>query len=128
MGSGVGAVIGGVSAWLTSDRIANIEVLGHPLGGQEIRTGPMRNINFPYVVLGRSLLHQRLVEHRTHAHRDPLDIDTPGAAWQLTDTAQRRRFEKLFATLRKQETYRTDLVTSLAELIEDQIKHRETAS
>jgi len=128
LGSGLGAVAGGVSAWLTSDRIAHIKVLGHPLGGEEISIGPMRNINFPYVALGRALLHQRLVEERTHAHRGALDIDAPGDAWQLTDTATRRRFEKLFSKLRKQETYSTDLVATLATLIERQIESRADAT
>lgn len=120
LGSGLGAVAGGVTAWLTSDRIANIKVLGHPLGGKEISIGPMRNINFPYVVLARALLHQRVIEDRTHAQRGPLDIGGQSAAQQLADTAMRRRFEKLFAKLRKQEAYRADLVASLAALIENQ--------
>jgi len=121
LGSGLGALAGGVSAWLTSDRIANIKVLGHPLGGKEVSIGPMRNINFPYVVLGRALLHQRMIEARTHACRGPLEIDAQPGQLQLTDTRTRRRFEKLFAKLRKQESYRTDLVTSLAELVESQL-------
>ena len=121
LGSGLGAVAGGVSAWLTADRIANVKVLGHPLGGLEVSVGPMRNINFPYVVLGRALLHQRLIEARTHAQREPLDIAAPGGAWQLTDTATRRRFEKLFSRLRKQASDRADLVAELAVLIEQRL-------
>jgi len=119
LGSGLGAVAGGVSAWLTSDRIANIKVLGHALGGKEISIGPMRNINFPYVVLGRALLHHRMIEERTHAHRGPLDLAPHPEQLQLSDAATRRRFEKLFSRLRKQETWRTDLVASLASLIEN---------
>jgi predicted GTPase len=124
LGSGLGAVAGGVSAWLTSDRIANVRVLGHPLGGKEISIGPMRNINFPYVVLGRALLHQGMIEKRTHADRGPLEIGSQPGHWQLADSATRRRFEKLFNKLRKQETYRADLVASLARLIENQIEHQ----
>ena len=119
LGSGLGAIAGGVSAWLTSDRLANIKVLGHPLGGKEITIGPMRNINFPYVVLGRALLHQRMIEERTHAYRGPLEIALQPVPSQLGDTASRHRFERLFSKLRKQETYRTDLVASLATLIEN---------
>lgn len=122
LGSGLGALAGGVSAWLTSDRIANINVLGHPLGGKEISIGPMPNINFPYVVLGRALLHHRIVEERTHAHRGPLAIDPQSLNWQLSDVNTRRRFEKIFSKLRKQETGSADLLTSLAALIEDQFK------
>jgi hypothetical protein len=126
LGSGLGAVAGGVSAWLTSDRLARVKVLGHPLGGKEISIGPMRNINFPYVVLGRALLHQRVVEERTHANRGPLEIDTqPGTI--SFDLATRRRFEKLFSKLRKQDSYSADLVASLAVLIEDRDGDRTAA-
>jgi GTPase Era involved in 16S rRNA processing len=120
MGSGLGALAGGVTAWLTSDRIARIKVLGHPLGGKEISIGPMRNINFPYVALGRALLHQRIVEERTHARRGPLAIASQPVQ-QLADAGVRRRFEKLFARLRKQEAARGDLVAKLASLIEERI-------
>jgi hypothetical protein len=119
LGSGLGAIAGGVSAWLTSDRLARVKVLGHPLGGKEISIGPMRNINFPYVVLGRALLHQRVVEERTHANRGPLEISAQSGAISL-DIANRRRFEKLFSKLRRQDTYSADLLASLAALIEDQ--------
>jgi len=122
LGSGLGAVAGGVSAWLTSDRIANVKVLGHPLGGEEISVGPMRNINFPYVVLGRALLHQGVIADRTHAYRGPIDINPELLTWQLSDAGIRRRFEKLFSRLRKQDSYREDLVASLARLIENQIR------
>ncbi len=118
LGSGLGAVAGGVSAWLTSDRIANIKVLGHPLGGEQISIGPMRNINFPYVVLGRALLHHRMVEQRTHAHRGPLELASGMQQLQLANAGTRRRFEKIFSRLRKQESWRADLVSSLAGLIE----------
>ena len=95
-------------------------MLGHPLGGKEVSIGPMRNINFPYVVLGRALLYQRMIEARTHACRDPLEIEAQPGQLQLTDPKARRHFEKLFAKLRKQVSYRADLVTSLAELVESQ--------
>lgn len=120
LGSGLGAVAGGISAWLTSDRIANIKVLGHSLGGKEINIGPMRNINFPYVVLGRALLHQRMIEQRTHAYRGPLELTALPEQVQLADATTRRRFEKLFSRLRKQDTLRDDLITSLASLIESE--------
>lgn len=124
MGSGLGAIAGGVSAWLTADRIAHIEVLGHPLGGEEINIGPMRNINFPYVVLARALLHLHIIEKRAHARRGPVEIGLQPVQRQLADTATRYRFEKLFGKLRKQQAYRADLTASMAGLIEDLIGDR----
>lgn len=128
LGSGLGALAGSVSAWLTSDRIANFKVLGHSLGGKEISIGPMPNINFPYVILGRALLHRRIVEERTHAHRGPLAIDPQAVTWQLSDLSTRRQFEKIFSKLRQQDASQTDLMTSLAQLIGNQIKNPMTSN
>jgi hypothetical protein len=125
LGSGIGAMVGGVSAWLTSDRIANIKVMGLPLGGEEVSIGPMSNINFPYVALGRALLHQGLIERRTHAQRGPLVIGTEPVQ-QLAETSVRRHFEKLFKKLRKQESWQGELITSLAALVKERIDHQNT--
>ncbi len=118
LGSGLGAVAGGVSAWLTAERIANVRMLGHALGGKELSVGPMRNLNFPYVVLGRALLHWRMIEQRTHAYRGPLELTPRPEQVQLIDATTRRRFEKRFSRLRKRDNRRADLVASLALLIE----------
>mgnify|MGYP000735963325 FL=1 len=118
LGAGIGAMIGGVSAWVTTDRIADIKVLGLPLGGEQLSIGPMRNINFPYVVLGRALYHHQMIEDRTHAHRDPLQLEQQPAWLQTVDKDQRKRLEKIFLKLRGQKTLNPDLVDSLAEQIQ----------
>jgi len=63
-----------------------------------------------------------MIEERTHAYRGPLELTLHPEQLQMADAATRRQFEKLFSRLRKQETLRTDLVTSLASLIENQIQ------
>ena len=122
LGAGLGALIGGVSAWLTAERVAEIKVLGQPLGGKLLRVGPMRSINFPYVVLGRALWHLRLLEGRTHARRDPLELTGSAGALQVTDARRRQRLEKLFARLRKQEALSPGLLDELTAEIEQLIQ------
>ena len=73
-------------------------------------------------VTGRALLHQRIIEQRTHAYRGPLELAPRPEQLQLADATTRRRFEKLFSKLRKHETWRADLVASLASLVENQIR------
>lgn len=119
LGAGIGAMIGGVSAWVTTDRIADIKVLGLPLGGKQLSIGPMRNINFPYVGLGRALYHHRMIEDRTHAHRDPLELKQQPGWLQTVDTDRRKRLEKIFVKLRRQETLNPDLADALAEEIQN---------
>ena len=127
LGAGIGAMIGGVSAWVTADRIADIRILGQPLGGKQLSIGPMRNVNFPYVVLGRALYHHRMVEDRTHAHRDPLDLKQQPGRLQTLDTDHRKRLEKIFVKLRRQDnSSKPDLVDALAAEIETLIERFET--
>lgn len=128
MGAGIGGVIGGITAWITADRIADIKILGLPLGGRQLTIGPMRNINFPYVILGRALFHQQMIEDRTHAHREPLDLKQQTDRLQTLDASNRKRLEKIFIKLRKQEALRPELLDSLTEEIETLVKNALPAS
>ena len=69
-----GGLLGAGSAWLGAERISSFRVQGLPLGGYEAHQGPIQNRNFPYVVLGRFLYLADSLRHRTHAHRDKLQI------------------------------------------------------
>jgi hypothetical protein len=122
LGAGIGAMVGGVSAWVTADRIADIKVMGLPLGGKQLSIGPMRNLNFPYVVLSRALYHHRMVEDRSHAHRDPLILKQRPGWLQTVDAQYRRRLEKTFAGLRWRDSQKPQLVDALAEEIEKLMK------
>jgi hypothetical protein len=128
MGAGIGSMIGGVTAWIAADRIADIKVLGLPLGGRQLTIGPMGNINFPYVVLGRALFHQQMIEDRTHAHRDPLDLQQQTGSLQMLESGNRTRLEKIFVKLRKQETLRPELLDSLREEIATLFNRASSAS
>lgn len=115
LGAGIGALIGGVSAWIGADRIADTKVMGHPLGGQVLSVGPMRNLNFPYVALGRALLHHELIGDRTHAYRGPLDLQTE--APPQFSAADRKRLEKVFRRLRRRERLAPELLDELSAAI-----------
>jgi len=72
LGSGLGALVGGASAWYGSQQMIKTKVLGLPLGGSELVIGPVVNPNFPWVVLGRAINHLQHICRRTHARRDAL--------------------------------------------------------
>ncbi|MCB1842006.1 MAG: DUF3482 domain-containing protein [Halioglobus sp.] len=94
----VGAVTGGIGALRYADEIARIKVQGIPAGGQLLRFGPSRNVNFPFVLLGRALLHHRLLCSRTHADRSELTLDDN--LLEQLDDADRRKLARVFADLR----------------------------
>ncbi len=118
LGAGIGALVGGASAWYSFARIAETRVLGLPLGGVELSVGPMSSRNLPYVVLGRALFHHALVARRSHASRAPLELGRMAAATgaQALAAPRRKAFEGQFARLRRAGR-RAGTVADLAELV-----------
>ncbi len=75
LGAGLGALLGGVGAVFGANRLAKVQVLGAPMGGMRLQVGPITTPNFPWVMLGRALLHHRLIAERNHARREALVVD-----------------------------------------------------
>jgi hypothetical protein len=73
-GSVVGGAIGGALGYFSSDKLADVKLMHQPLGGMRLRCGPTRNVQFPFVLLSRALLHHSLVQGRTHAQRGVLKV------------------------------------------------------
>jgi len=69
LGTGLGAVIGGVGAFFAFNELSEIKVLGQTLGKRYLEMGPMENRNFPYILLGRTIYHTTEVANRSHALR-----------------------------------------------------------
>ena len=91
--------MGSAGAWRYSDSIGDIKVRGIPTGGQKLVIGPIPNLNFPFVLLGRALQHHRALARRTHAHREVLQLD--GALLEQLRDADRKKLGRLFALVRK---------------------------
>lgn len=88
-GGGVAAATG---AWLSANKLANFKLQGLPVGGFTAQQGPMKNQNFPYVLLGRFLHLEELLQSRTHAQRDSIKItegELQGRISKLSDKQQK---------------------------------------
>ena len=106
LGALSGGLIGAGSAWFGADKIARFRVKGLPLGGFEARQGPIKNRNFPYVVLGRYLYLATALRHRTHARRDSIQIGEGDLTDRIAALSSRERSElhKALERLRRQQT------------------------
>ncbi|MDW7774246.1 MAG: GTPase/DUF3482 domain-containing protein [Desulfobulbaceae bacterium] len=85
---GVFAALGGIAgagwAALSGRELARIRILGMPLGGRELQIGPVRNIQFLYILLDRSLIYYSHIINWAHGRRD---YETGGAE-RDADTAR----------------------------------------
>ena len=70
IGGAIGAVVGGVGAYLGFNELSEVKVLGQKLGKRYLQIGPMENRNFPYILLGRAIFLAYHIATRSHALRD----------------------------------------------------------
>ena len=106
MGAVGGGLLGGGSAWLGADRLSEYRLHGLPLGGFEALQGPIRNRNFPYVVLGRFLYLADALRNRTHARREQLTIQEGDLSSRISklDNNQQRALHRALDRLRQQKS------------------------
>jgi len=104
LGAVGGGFVAGGSAWFGANRIADFRVKGLPIGGFEARQGPIKNRNFPYVVLGRYLYLEKALNSRTHAQRDSIEIYESDLAEKIAQLsrAEQGELHKSFERLRTQ--------------------------
>jgi hypothetical protein len=103
-GAVTGGAIGAASAWLGSDKLAESKLEGLPLGGYVAVQGPMKNRNFPYVLLGRFLHLEEILTHRTHAQRTAINIEEGKLQEKISrlNEKQQRELHKALGDLSKQ--------------------------
>jgi len=101
LGGAIGAIIGGTGAYFAFDELSEVKVLGQSLGKRYLEIGPMKNRNFPYILLGRAIYHTVKIARVSHATREVFDIEmdkTFTKKW-LDDTL-RKSFEQFHTKFR----------------------------
>jgi len=98
----IGGVIGGVGAKFGFNNLYEVKILGQNLGKRELTIGPMKNLNFPYILLGRALYQSSMVAKRSHAMRDNIKLeDEEFYTEQIITSEMRKKLEELHTLLRK---------------------------
>jgi len=101
LGAGLGALIGGASALLGSEKLGKLKLLGKSLSDRNISVG-LKDVNLPFVLLNRAVLHHKLVSERNHALREALVIEaesTQASSEKIPDKT-RSQLSKIFAAIR----------------------------
>lgn len=74
LGGAIGGLVGAAGAYFGFDELSDIKVMGQTLGKRTLVMGPMKNRNFPYILLGRALFHTSQTANRSHASRNIADF------------------------------------------------------
>ncbi|MGI9319740.1 MAG: DUF3482 domain-containing protein, partial [bacterium] len=126
LGSGIGAIVGGASAWFGSKQLIGARILGLPMGGNQIVVGPITNLNFPWVLMGRAVSHLRLICQRTHAQRDLLEVKHSAGSKIVSSipNAQRRAIQQIFTHANKLQPIKESELVILAGIISELVSEQ----
>ncbi|MFL1404823.1 GTPase/DUF3482 domain-containing protein [Marinobacter sp. M1N3S26] len=105
-GALIGGLIGAAGSYFYGDRLAVQALRLGPLKGSgELQTatfGPVQDLQFGYIVLGRAVDHWWHISERNHAGRDPLELPPSDSHWlEQLDSPQRKAIQQALGKLRK---------------------------
>lgn len=89
LGALAGGVISGLASLAATYKPSALKVKGVPVSGKFLVAGPVKNLQFAFVVLGRLLAFQDVIQRRTHADRSVVT---------LPDISIKKRIEQLSRT------------------------------
>jgi len=118
LGTGIGAVVGGMGAFFAFNELSDIKLLGQKLGKRYLEMGPMENKNFPYILLGRILYYTVHVANLSHAYRGEVDLtmdQTFKEKW--LDDETRKVLEKFHTLFRSGKTVDEEKLSEYEALI-----------
>ena len=123
LGSAIGALVGGSGAFFGFNELSDVKVLGQKIGKKYLKTGPIKNVNFPYVLLNRALFHATKVASRSHALRDIAKFEM-GRAFteQWMDDDLRKSLEKHHKLFRSGDEVKPEVLKEYEILIKSILK------
>ncbi len=122
LGSLLGGVVGGVGAMFGFDNLYEVKVLGQSIGKRELSVGPMQNLNFPYVLLGRALYHACVIAKRSHAKRNEVDLENASFTEKVIDASMRKALERVHLKLRQAQEIQEDELEAYQEIVAQAFK------
>ena len=113
-----GGILGFSGAWLGADKLVQLKLKGIPLGGYQAIVGPIKNANFPYVVIGRFIYLFRQLKEKNHADRSTITMNKDKLNASI-ESMQKSQAKKLHMACKKLVSQKpvSDLTNILVELL-----------
>lgn len=92
-----GGAVGAVGALVFPNKLANMKIKGKTSSGWDANYGPVKNENFPYVILGRFLYFYKQVCNLNHANRKTLNVSSEEFQNMVRDMEGKQKEELNFA-------------------------------
>ncbi len=124
LGSAIGALVGGSGAFFGFNELSDVKVLGQSLGKKYLEMGPMKNINFPYILLNRALYHASEVASRSHALRGVVKFEMGKSFTERwMDDNTRKILEKFHTKFRSGDEIKPEELKEYENLVKGILKH-----
>ncbi len=123
LGSAIGALVGGSGAFFGFNELSDVKVLGQNLGKKYLEMGPMKNLNFPYILLNRALYHASEVASRSHALRSVAKFEMGRSFTERwMDDNTRKSLEKLHSRFRSADEVKLEELKEYEALVYSALK------
>ena len=124
LGSAIGALVGGSGAFFGFNELSDVKVLGQSLGKKYLEMGPMKNLNFPYILLNRALYHASEVASRSHALRGVVKFEMGKSFTERwMDDNTRKILEKFHTKFRSGDEIKQEELKEYENLVKGILKH-----
>ncbi len=124
LGSAIGALVGGSGAFFGFNELSDVKVMGQNLGTKYLEMGPMKNLNFPYILLNRALYHASEVASRSHALRSVAKFEMGQSFTERwMDDSIRKSLEKLHTKFRSGDEVKAEDLKEYENLILTALKN-----
>jgi hypothetical protein len=125
IGAITGAAVGGAGAYFGFDELADIKLLGKRIAKHTVEIGPMKNPNFAYVLLLRSLFLTLSLLERSHARREKLQLSMNESTFkeQILTKERTKAFESFFRKLRSKKGVTKEDEMHAQKIIEEILLH-----
>lgn len=118
-----GGLLSGAASLLLSQAPENIQIKGMPLGGKTITVGPVKNLQFSFVLLGRMLDYQHKIATRAHADRSTLELESTSDSHWLNTLSHKKQVKLTYLLKRSAIGLKNKELTTLKSIIAELITH-----